>query len=100
MGDDGHTLSLFPRKAVIHETKRWVTAFYLDEQKMHRITLTHPVANNAARIIFLASGSKKAKALVEVLKGGYNPDLYPSQIIKPVNGELHWFIDEAAAAKL
>jgi len=32
------------------------------------------------------------------LEGEYNPDLYPSQIIKPVKGELHWFLDEAAAA--
>jgi 6-phosphogluconolactonase len=35
-----------------------------------------------------------------VLKGPYNPDLFPSQVIKPVNGELHWFVDKAAAAEL
>jgi len=46
----------------------------------------------------LVTGSNKVKALHEVLEGEYNPDLYPSQIIKPVKGELHWFLDEAAAA--
>ncbi len=66
---------------------------------MYRITLTHPVANGSAAVVFLASGSKKAHALREVLKGEYNPDLYPSQIIKPA-GELLWFVDEAAAAGL
>ena len=101
MGDDGHTLSLFPGKTdVIHETKKWCTSLWLESQNMYRITLTHPVVNNAAAIAFLVTGNAKAKALYEVLKGNYDPDLYPSQIIKPVNGELHWFADEAAAAEL
>jgi 6-phosphogluconolactonase len=38
--------------------------------------------------------------LQEVLHGAYNPDLYPSQEIKPAKGELHWFVDKAAAADL
>lgn len=101
MGDDGHTLSLFPGKTeVIHETKKWCTSLWLESQNMYRITLSHPVVNNAAAIAFLVTGSAKAKALHQVLKGKYNPDLYPSQIIKPLHGELHWFTDEAAAALL
>jgi 6-phosphogluconolactonase len=101
MGDDGHTLSLFPGKTeVIHEKVKWCTSLWLAEQDMYRITLTHPVANRSSLIIFLAAGSKKAPALREVLKGDYNPDKYPSQIIKPVNGGLHWFVDEDAAAAL
>lgn len=100
MGDDGHTLSLFPGKTeVIHETEKWVTSLWLQEQDMYRVTLTHPIANRSSCVIFLAAGPKKTHALHEVLKGEYNPDLYPSQIIKP-QGELHWFVDEAAAAGL
>lgn len=101
MGDDGHTLSLFPGKTeVIHETNKWCTSLWLESQNMHRITLTHPVVNNAAAVAFLVTGTAKAKALQQVLKGNYNPDLYPSQIIQPTSGELHWFVDEAAAALL
>jgi 6-phosphogluconolactonase len=99
MGDDGHTLSLFPGKPVIHETDKWATAFYLDAQAMYRVTLTHPVANHSACVMFLVNGIGKAKALHQVLEGPYNPDVYPSQIIKP-KGELHWFMDEAAASGL
>lgn len=99
MGDDGHTLSLFPGKPVIHEVDKWATAFYLDEQAMYRVTLTHPVANHSACVMFLVAGAGKAKALKEVLEGKYNPNVYPSQIIKP-KGELHWFLDEAAASGL
>jgi len=101
MGDDGHTLSLFPGKTeVIHETKKLCTSLWLKSQNMYRVTLTHPIVNHAAAIAFLVTGNGKAKALHEVLKGNYNPDLYPSQIIKPANGELHWFTDEAAASLL
>jgi 6-phosphogluconolactonase len=100
MGDDGHTLSLFPGTPVIHEEKIWVTSFFLQAQEMFRITITRNIANRADYIVFMISGSGKAHALHEVLKGQYNPDLYPSQVIEPVHGELHFFIDEAAGAEL
>jgi 6-phosphogluconolactonase len=100
MGDDGHTLSLFPGTPVVHEEKAWVKAFFLEAQDMYRITLTKTIVNRAARIAFLTTGAGKAHALKEVLKGDYDPDLYPSQEIKPQGGELHWFVDTAAAAGL
>lgn len=97
MGDDGHTLSLFPGTAVIHETSAWVKAFFLQAQDMYRITLTAPLVNRAHKVAFLTFGANKAHALQEVLKGARNVDQYPSQIIQPASGELHWFVDEAAA---
>jgi 6-phosphogluconolactonase len=100
MGDDGHTLSLFPGTAVIHEEQAWAKAYFLPSQDMYRITLTKTIVNRSARVAFLTTGVAKAHALREVLKGLYNPDLYPSQEIKPENGELYWFIDEAAAQDL
>ena len=100
MGDDGHTLSLFPGTEVIHEENAWVKAFYLPAQEMFRITLTAPVVNNAACVAFLAAGAGKAETLKHVLKGDSNVDLYPSQIIKPTKGQLHWFVDQAAAVML
>jgi 6-phosphogluconolactonase len=100
MGDDGHTLSLFPHTTVIHEKKAWVKAFYLEPQQMFRITLTAPLVNRAKKIVFLTFGSGKAKAVSAVLEGERNVDQYPSQIIQPVNGGLHLFTDEAAAVSL
>lgn len=100
MGDDGHTLSLFPGTKVVHEEQAWVKAFFLEAQDMYRITLTKTIVNRSARVAFLTTGTGKAHALKEVLRGAYNPDLYPSQEIKPQGGELHWFVDEAAAAGL
>lgn len=100
MGDDGHTLSLFPGTSVIHEKDAWVTSFFLPAQDMYRITLTAPVINHSATVVFLAVGTGKAETLKHILEGEFEPDTYPSQVINPTKGELHWFIDEAAAADL
>ena len=100
MGDDGHTLSLFPGYGVVHEEELWTDAFYLEEQEMYRITITAPVVNKARNVVFLVAGGAKAKSLQQVIEGKYDPDTYPSQQINPTGGELHWFLDEAAAQLL
>ncbi len=100
LGNDAHTLSLFPGYPVVTENKKWVSAFYVKEQEMYRITLTAPLVNNAARIAFLVSGGDKAAALYHVRVSEHDPSLYPAQIIQPFNGQVYWFADEAAAADL
>ena len=97
MGDDGHTASLFPGQAVLEEQNKWVDAYYLEPQKMFRITLTAPLINKAEKIIVIAFGEKKAPALKEVTTGEYNPKTYPMQLIKPVSGELLFLVDKSAA---
>lgn len=100
IGDDGHTLSLFPGTEVVHEQTAWTKAYFLTKQEMYRLTLTAPIVNRAACILFLVAGPTKAQPLKEVLEGTYNPDKYPSQVIKPENGDLIWLVDEKAAADL
>ena len=100
LGDNSHTLSLFPGEEVIHEKDRWVRSVFVKEIKMQRITLTAPVVNLSGSIAFLVSGQDKAEAVSHVLSDNYDPDLYPAQVIKPVNGELFWFLDEAAAMRV
>jgi 6-phosphogluconolactonase len=67
---------------------------------MQRITLTAPVVNLSKRIAFLVSGQDKAEAVSHILSDNYDPDLYPAQVIKPVNGKLFWFLDEAAGKQI
>ncbi len=100
MGDDGHTLSLFPGLPIVQEKKAWAKAFWLEAQDMYRITLTAPVTNMASCVVFMATGEGKALTLNSVLYGDPDPDKYPSQLIRPENGQLHWFVDEAAAGAL
>ena len=100
MGEDGHTLSLFPGTAVVNETSKWVVSYYLSAQQMNRITITAPITNKAAAVCFLVAGASKAPALKKVLQENYQPNIYPSQCIKPINGNLHWFVDKDASALL
>jgi 6-phosphogluconolactonase len=100
LGGNAHTLSLFPGEEVIHEKHKWVRAVYVKEVNMQRITLTAPVVNLARRILFLVSGQDKAEALSHILLNAYVPDLYPAQVIKPVAGELFWFVDQPAAERI
>jgi 6-phosphogluconolactonase len=99
MGDDGHTASLFPGQAVLQERDRWVSAYYLEPQSMFRITLTAPIINRAKQIVVITFGQNKAHALNEVLYGDYNPEKYPTQLIKPLDGKLLFLTDEAATRK-
>jgi 6-phosphogluconolactonase len=100
MGDDGHTASLFPGSDVLNEQNKWVVAYWLDAQDMYRITLTAPLINNAKKLAVVVFGDNKAHALHEVLEGDRNPHLYPSQLLNPVNGELIFLADQAAASLL
>lgn len=100
MGDDGHTASLFPHTAVLAEKTKWVDAYYLEPQSMFRITLTAPLINKAKKIVVLTFGDKKTNALYEVLQGDRNPQEYPSQLLAPINGQLLFLTDKAAASRL
>jgi 6-phosphogluconolactonase len=97
LGPEGHTASLFPGTKGLHEGERlvvsnWVGKFYTD-----RITMTAPVLNNAACVIFLVSGGDKALPLKAVLEGPYEPEQLPAQLIRPQHGRLLWLVDQLAA---
>ena len=98
MGDDGHTASLFPGEAVLQENDKWVSAYYLESQSMYRITLTATIINKAKEIVVVTFGENKAHALNEVLYGDYNPEKYPMQLIKPIDGRLLFLTDQAATS--
>lgn len=100
MGDDGHTASLFPNTTALHERTRWVAANYVPKLDTWRITLTVPAINAADTILFLVAGAEKAPALQAVLYGPPQPETYPSQLVQPTSGTLHWLVDAAASPKL
>jgi len=100
LGPDGHTASLFPGTAAVREQNMWVAAPWVEKLRTHRITLTPPVLNNAACVVFLVSGAEKAEALRAVLHDEFQPDRLPAQVIRPANGRLVWLVDRAAARLL
>lgn len=100
MGDDGHTASLFPNTAALEESRAWVASNWVEKLQTWRITLTAPAINAARRVVFLVTGASKAERLREVLNGPRDPSRLPSQMIRPRDGALRWYVDRAAAAKL
>ncbi len=97
LGDDGHTLSLFPGSENYSDNNSWVKSIN-SKEKGERITLMPSIVNQSSAIAFLITGEKKAPVIKEVLKG--KKQKYPAQLIQPVNKELHWFIDREAAKYL
>ena len=100
MGNEGHTLSLFPGTKALHDNGRLVKTNWVGKLYTHRVTITAPVACNAAQVIFMVTGPDKALALKGVLEGPYEPDQLPAQLIRPKNGKLLWLVDTAAASAL
>ena len=100
MGDDGHTASLFPHTEALNNLTDIVTANHVPQKDTWRITLTWPVINQGREVAFLIEGAAKAQVLHDVLLGPYQPETFPSQIIRPAGGRLTLLLDSAAAAKL
>ena len=100
MGDDGHTASLFPHTEALNDLTHIAIANHVPQKDTWRITLTWPVINQGREVAFLIEGSAKAQVLHDVFLGPYQPDTFPSQIIRPASGSLTLLLDTAAAAKL
>lgn len=99
LGIDGHTASLFPGSPVLKEVFRPVAAVHASAASIpQRFTLTLPILNAAARVIFLVSGAEKAK-VVKAALGPHGATL-PAGMVRPADGRLLWLVDRAAAALL
>ena len=100
MGEEGHTLSLFPGTKALHATNRIVVRNWVGKLYTERITLTATAANQASRVIFMVTRADKARALKAVLEGPYEPEQLPAQLIQPAGGKLLWLVDQAAGSML
>jgi 6-phosphogluconolactonase len=100
MGEEGHTLSLFPGTKALHDDGRLVMHNWIGKLYTERVTCTAPVANNSVQVVFMIGGAAKAPALKAVLEGPYEPEQLPSQLIRPTNGKLLWLLDAGAAKML
>jgi 6-phosphogluconolactonase len=97
MGKDGHTASLFPGTPGLLEKERFVVPALVKALNSYRVTLTYPLLNAAAHVVFLVEGDDKA----ETLRAVFSKDgSFPVQGIKPTAGDVLWLLDEAAARAL
>ena len=99
MGEDGHTASIFPGNESLFQSPNICEAVIHPQTKQQRITITGPVINNAANIIFLVTGTGKAAMAERLLNNNTDTNL-PATFVKPVHGKLFWLFDEKAAMLL
>jgi len=99
VGEDGHTASLFPGGREISEMKRLSVPSFYSRAGNWRVTLTLPVLNNAALVVFLVTGKAKARIIKELHAEGKR-NLYPAGLVRPHHGKVIWVLDEDAASGL
>jgi 6-phosphogluconolactonase len=98
LGPDAHICSLFPGDDALGERERRAVGVETPGMAplVSRITLTLPVVNASARIVFLVTGEDKADAVRRVFSGPPDPRA-PGSL---VDGEVMALLDPAAAARL
>jgi 6-phosphogluconolactonase len=98
MGPDGHTASLFPGTPALEEDVALCCGTWVEKLKAYRVTMTFPVFDNAANVLFLACGADKAAMVKLATADVVGADTPPAGRVRPKHGELVWFVDAAAGA--
>ncbi len=96
MGPDGHTASIFPHQMNLMDSENICEVATHPESGQQRITLTGHTINNAAEVSFLVTGSNKNEKINAIFNQILNYELYPAAHIRPIDGELNWFMDKDA----
>jgi 6-phosphogluconolactonase len=99
IGVEGHTGSLFPNTYAPFDTNDLACVVYMLDERLNRITLTHPVLRAASHLAVLVSGAEKADILREVLTSEPDEVRYPIHSLWPILDKITWLTD-AKAAKL
>lgn len=103
MGEDGHTLSLFPNHpSSLQKTDRLVIPVH-DSPKppSDRISLSYAALAGVETAIAFISGSSKASIVASIASGDHDlPIVVASKIIENAGGHVVWLIDNDAASQL
>ena len=102
LGPDGHTASLFPHSPQLDETAKRVTATPVSTLApfVRRVTFTFPEINSSRKVYFLVTEGAKAARIQQIVNGPRDPHTLPATGVAPRDGELVWFLDDAAASQL
>lgn len=95
MGEDGHVASLFPETAAVEETKRLYVANHVPKMGEDRLTATYPLLWMARLLVVIVTGSMKAPALAECLKGDR-----PGGMLGNGDAMVEWHVDREAASRV
>jgi len=100
LGEDGHTASIFPDQIKLMHSSKLCDVAHHPASGQKRITLTGPVLNNAAMVVFLVTGSKKAAIVRKILENAHGSENFPAAGIVPSHGKMIWLLDREASSEL
>ncbi|MCW5767316.1 MAG: 6-phosphogluconolactonase [Phycisphaeraceae bacterium] len=97
MGTDGHTASLFPNSPALDARDRLIAINAGPTvTPPDRVTMTFPLLNASRFIGVMVTGSGKRATLTKIAARQVGQREMPILGIRPLAGELRWYIDEAA----
>lgn len=99
MGEDGHTLSLFPNNPALDADGPLVApVFNSPKPPPNRVTLTFDALKGANHCLILATGVGKRDAVTSALSGDSSlPVARAAQVVESSGGQVTWVLDAAAA---
>ncbi|MEC8831828.1 MAG: 6-phosphogluconolactonase [Bacteroidota bacterium] len=100
MGDDGHTASIFPHEIELWDAEDHCVVATHPDSGQKRVSINGKVINTAKEVAFLVTGASKAEKVEAVVEKTKGSEAYPASLVDPSSGNLVWFLDEEAAAKL
>ena len=97
LGEDGHTASLFPHSPALASDGRLVL---VNEGPSvtppDRVTMTLRLINGARLVGVMVTGERKREPVARIERGREPVADLPAAGLRPVGGELRWYLDGAA----
>jgi len=100
LGDDGHTVSIFPGSLNLFNSDKLCELAENPYSKQKRITVTGKIINHARIAVFLVTGESKAEIVSRIIEKKEGYEQFPASMVNPQEGELIWLLDGQAADKL
>jgi len=97
MGEDCHTLSLFPGSPLLQERPNTWFSFVDVPGKGWRLTLTPAGLERCGKVVISVMGKGKCEALCRVFTNTENLMEMPVQLLGRMPEQVCWLVDEAAA---
>lgn len=96
VGQDGHTLSLFPNTEALKEQERFVVFNYIPQLDSKRITLTFPCVRKSKHSVVYVSGENKKEIIRRILFPENRTELFPIESIGTEKAPLFWILSPDA----
>lgn len=95
LGDDGHTLSIFPNQSQLWDSANICEVATHPVTGQKRVTFTGSVIAAAHEVLFLVTGTGKKQVVDEILNRSGNYRHYPAARVD--NPNTMWLLDKKAA---